>query len=298
MAPAFGARAAGLALLALVLVSCGGGGATEGPSGTVTLSPSELPSRTATVPSPTRSPTRSESPTEPVTTSSSSTSSSTSSSSSSSSTPRPTSASTTSTSSPARTTTVTTTVTNTPTTATTSPTTSAESTTTPPSSAASETTSASAWLWWLLAALVVGALVAVPLVMRARRKGAWRAELAACEAEVAWFARVLVPELRAERSPERVAAAWTVGGAPRVLAVEDRLTRLEGSAPDDGGRMRTRTLRDAVRASSDRIDELVGPAVSAESVSPALDAVQADLETALGPAAQPGVSGQGTQPPP
>ena len=54
------------------------------------------------------------------------------------------------------------------------------------------------------------------------------ADLAAAEDEVAWFARVLIPELRQSGSAEQVAGGWAVGSS-RVSAVEDRLTALEAS---------------------------------------------------------------------
>lgn len=61
---------------------------------------------------------------------------------------------------------------------------------------AAESSGAPSWLWWLLAAVVLAVVVAVPLIIRARRRGAWRADLASAEDEMAWFARVLVAELR------------------------------------------------------------------------------------------------------
>ena len=59
----------------------------------------------------------------------------------------------------------------------------------------------------LLAAVIVAVAVAVPLLLRARRRRAWRADLAAAEGEVAWFARVLVPQLRLAESLDRPLAA-------------------------------------------------------------------------------------------
>jgi hypothetical protein len=105
------------------------------------------------------------------------------------------------------------------------------------------------------------------------------ADLAAAEDEVAWFARVLIPELRQPGSAEQVAGGWAVGSS-RVSAVEDRLTALEASAPDDAGRTRARTLRDAVRASRTRMQELVGSG-AIDTLPQDLDAVATELETAL-----------------
>ncbi len=96
---------------------------------------------------------------------------------------------------------------------------------------------------------------------------------------MAWFARVLIPELRQAGSSDRVAGGWAIGSS-RVSAVEDRLTALEASAPDDAGRTRARTLRDAVRASRAHMQELVGSGAT-DTLLRDMDAVAAELEAAL-----------------
>jgi hypothetical protein len=106
------------------------------------------------------------------------------------------------------------------------------------------------------------------------------ADLAAAEEEVAWFARVLIPELRQAGSADQVAGGWAVGSS-RVSTVEDRMTALEASAPDDAGRTRARTLRDAVRASRARMQELVGSRDTG-TLPGDLEAVAAELEASLG----------------
>jgi hypothetical protein len=121
--------------------------------------------------------------------------------------------------------------------------------------------------------------VAVPLLVRARRRRAWKADLAATEKEVAWFAHVLIPELRQAGSADHVAGGWAVG-SNRVSAVEDRLTALEASAPDAAGRTRARTLRDAVQAAQARMQELVGSEAT-DTLPWDFDAVAAELEAAL-----------------
>src|SRR5207302_637813 len=142
-----------------------------------------------------------------------------------------------------------------PPTRTTRPTPTASSAASPSTSSAaqasSETAGFPAWGWFLVALLVLAG-AAVPLIVRARRRRAWRAELAACEEEVAWLARVLLPQLRQAGAAEQVAGGWAVSEG-RVSAVEDRLTALEASAPDEAGRARARTLRDAVRSSRERM---------------------------------------------
>ena len=123
--------------------------------------------------------------------------------------------------------------------------------------------------------------MAIPLVVRSRRRNAWRQELAAAEAEVAWLARELLPELRRAASREEVAGGWSVSQA-RVSAAEDRLTVLESSAPDDPGRARARVLRDASRAARAQMQQLLGPGPH-DTWALDLDAIIIDLESALRP---------------
>jgi hypothetical protein len=131
-----------------------------------------------------------------------------------------------------------------------------------------------------LAGLLLAAAVATPLLVRAHRKRVWRADFATAEQEVTWFARVLVPELGQSGSLDQVEGGWNVE-ANRIAAVEDRLTGLEASAPDNATRTGTRTLRDAVRASRGRVEELLQSG-DPEAISPILREVAAELEAALG----------------
>lgn len=138
------------------------------------------------------------------------------------------------------------------------------------------------WVWWLLGALVVALAVGVPLLVRARRRSAWQERLTAAEAEVAWFARELVPALRRDTSVDRLAGAWAVS-SQRVVAAEDLLTSLVATAQDDARRARATELRDAVRAGRSRVESLaVGQDVSELALD--LDEVAAGLEAALRPA--------------
>jgi hypothetical protein len=102
-----------------------------------------------------------------------------------------------------------------------------------------------AWFWWLLAVLLVG--LGVYLFFRARRRSAWDAEAVEAEVEVGWLARELLPQLQQSRTPDALAGGWQVS-ATRAGAIEDRLTGLETSAPDEPRAARARDLRDAVRA--------------------------------------------------
>ena len=96
---------------------------------------------------------------------------------------------------------------------------------------------------------------------------------------VAWFARVLVPQLRLAESLDQAAGGWTVGSS-QVSTLEDRLTALEAIAPDDAGRTRARTLRDAVRTARTRLRGLL-TAGQVDTFQRDLDAVAAELERAL-----------------
>lgn len=137
------------------------------------------------------------------------------------------------------------------------------------------------WVGGLAAAVVLGLLVAIPLMVRARRRTAWRQALASAEGELAWLAQELLPELRRAGSREEVAGGWAVSEA-RVSAVEDRLTVLESSAPDDQGRSRALVLRDASRAARAQMQRLLSPGPR-DTWALDLDAVINDLETALRP---------------
>ena len=132
---------------------------------------------------------------------------------------------------------------------------------------------------WVLP--VVLAMLGIWLVLRARRRRGWSTRLEAAEAEVAWFARDLVPQLRAAASADQVAGGWQVA-RPRVAAAEDQLTVLESSAPGDRETDRARLLRDAVRSATQRMDQLTGPG-GRDVGTMDLDDVSDLLELALGP---------------
>ena len=134
-------------------------------------------------------------------------------------------------------------------------------------------------MWWLLGGLLLGAAVAIPLIVRGRRHAAWRAELAEAEGEIAWFARELLQGLRHARTREEVSGGWTVG-QPRVVAAEDRLTVLESSAPDQVGGDRARELLNASRQARARMEALTGPGPQ-ETWMLDLDAITDDLEHVL-----------------
>jgi hypothetical protein len=136
-----------------------------------------------------------------------------------------------------------------------------------------------AGVWWLVAAVVAGLAIGVPLVLRSRRRKAWQADYVTASAEAAWLTRELVPDLRRAGSREQVAGGWGVSSA-RVRALEDGLTALEATSPDESAGAQARALRDAVRAARVRVEALVAPG-SDLSTSSELAGVSADLELAL-----------------
>ena len=132
--------------------------------------------------------------------------------------------------------------------------------------------------WWLVAGLVLALAAGILLWSRARRRGAGRAELAAAEGEVSWLARELLPDLRDTGSREQVAGGWAVS-SDRVVALEDRLTRLEATAKDEQVRGRARQLRDAVRSARTGMAGLVHR--GAGDVRAEIDELVAALEAVL-----------------
>ena len=146
--------------------------------------------------------------------------------------------------------------------------------------ASSDTSSTPAWLWWLLGAIVLAvAVVSTFLIRRNNRKQAWADKLSSSEADVAWFARELIPHLSQAPSVQQVAGGWRIS-SDRVIAAEDRLTSLEAAAIDDVGRGQARTLRDAVREARARLDALAVVGDMATALSQLQGAAGA-LEAAL-----------------
>jgi hypothetical protein len=135
-------------------------------------------------------------------------------------------------------------------------------------------------VWWLIAALVLGGLVALMLALRRRtRRRAWEAELTTAKGEVASFAREAIPRLEQAPTAQQIAGGWRVE-ATHVTAIEDSLTKLEATAVNDSGRRDARTLRDAVRAARTRLVALD----TAENTMVALSLLQSaatGIETAL-----------------
>jgi lysozyme family protein len=135
-------------------------------------------------------------------------------------------------------------------------------------------------LWWLIGAIVLAvAVVSTFLIRRNNRKQAWADRLSSSEADVAWFARELIPHLSQAPSVQQMAGGWRIS-SDRVIAAEDRLTSLEAAAIDDVGRGQARTLRDAVREARARLDALAVVGDMATALSQ-LQGAAGELEAAL-----------------
>ena len=139
------------------------------------------------------------------------------------------------------------------------------------------------WVWWLLVAAGLAAALAALLVPRARRRRAWDSDLAAAEAEAAWFARHLLPQLQQAGSADELAGGWSVSEG-RVTSLEDQLTSLESTARDEPRRTRSRELRDAVRVARRGVEDLVNTGAET-SIARGLSTITTDLEAALEPVA-------------
>ena len=149
-----------------------------------------------------------------------------------------------------------------------------------PAAAADKSSATPAWVWWVIGLVALAVvLTVVLLVRRRRRRRAWGDQFTAAQGEVAWFARGLVPELGREPTVQQIMGGWRIE-AGRVSSVEDRLTTLAASGPDDPASARARTLRDAVRAGRQRLDGM-GLAADAPDVHALLWSVAELLEAAL-----------------
>jgi hypothetical protein len=261
-----GVAAAALTLAAPLLGACGDGGGDR-PSVNPSRTSTSPPSSTAGLPSPTRSTSETESPTETE-------------SAPETSRPPETSEAATETATPSRT------PTREPTPTGSEPAPSepsdTPSTTTPENpddQGDADPADPQPWVWWLVGMLVVALAVAIPLLVRSRRRRAWQSRLAMAEGEVTWLARDLVPGLRRAGSREQAAGGWAVS-SDRVRLLEDELTALEATSRGDRDRQRALTLRHARRAARTSL-ETMATADSGQHVSAELDRVALDLETAL-----------------
>jgi hypothetical protein len=147
---------------------------------------------------------------------------------------------------------------------------------------AEEGDAGSATAWVVLLLVVLASALAAWFLIRSRTRRGWLRRLDVAQAEVAWFAHELVPQLRRSGSVDEVAGGWRIA-QPRVSSMEDDLTVLASSAPTEADAARASQLRDAVRSASEKLDALSGAGRHDEWALD-LDDVPALLVAALGPA--------------
>jgi hypothetical protein len=151
-------------------------------------------------------------------------------------------------------------------------------------SPAASTTEPPAWPWWLLGAVLIAVAVGIALMLAARRRrNSWNAQLLSAIGEITWLARQLIPQLQQSGSREQLAGAWQVT-RDRVSKLEDTMSGLQSTAPNEQEVGRVRDLRDAVRDARTRIDlatEMTGPSIDTTTTSFELGEARATLETAL-----------------
>jgi hypothetical protein len=124
-----------------------------------------------------------------------------------------------------------------------------------------------------LVAALIAVAVAVPLLLAARRRrSSWNTQLTAATGEIVWFAGQLIPQLQQDGSRDQVAGAWQVT-RDRVTTLEDTLTGLQSTAPNEQEAARARDLRDAVRDARTRID------AAAETTGPPVDITMTDTHS-------------------
>ncbi|WP_017932897.1 hypothetical protein [Nocardioides sp. Iso805N] len=115
-----------------------------------------------------------------------------------------------------------------------------------------------AWVWALVAALgVVAVALIVLLLARSRRRRAWDSDFRAAQAEVAWTARTVLPQVQAAGDPDRIASAWRAL-QPQIATLGDQLTVLGSSTRNHADAARARVLRDALRAAGTTVENATG----------------------------------------
>ena len=135
------------------------------------------------------------------------------------------------------------------------------------------------WVWVALLGLLLAAVAATMLLLRARRRAAWRSEFRAATDEVAWFARTLLPQLQQAGSTDQMAGGWAVA-SERVTRAVEHLSPLEATAPDDLARGQVRLLRGSASDAQQEVDRLLspgGPAVLPQD----LEQIRLRLEAAI-----------------
>jgi hypothetical protein len=241
---------AAVAVAAPLLVSCSQGGSGASPSRTSPAVSRTVPTSPASVPA------RSDTGSQPASTSSSAPGTG--------GAVRPTSATsatTTATSTTTRTETTTGTTTRTTTAVVAPPaaTTTAATPTPAPTQTSAETASTGEipwWAWLLLLLAVVGLVAGIVALMTRRRRAleGWDQPLADAEASAQWLQDRVLPATLGVEDPAEAVAAWTAI-RPRFLELDEQLTGLLRSAPDDERRAMAASLRVALADVATALDD-------------------------------------------
>jgi hypothetical protein len=119
-----------------------------------------------------------------------------------------------------------------------------------------ETPGAIPWWAWLLLLLAVAGIVAGIVVMQGRRRRAvevWDRGLADAEDAALWLHERVLPPVLADRAPTVTATAWPAA-RPRLLELDEQLTALGRTAPDEERHAAVVTLRSALADTAGALD--------------------------------------------
>jgi outer membrane biosynthesis protein TonB len=169
-----------------------------------------------------------------------------------------------------------------------------------PTPAATETTAAAAaqdegvpWWVWLLAALLLAAVVGLLVVWNRRRaaRAAWDDRLTAAVDEMRWLEGSLVPSVLRAGTAAEAASVWAAGRS-RALATDEEIFALASSAPDDDRRARAVVLRERLGNLTSAVDADTATDARADAEGlrarrGAIEQARADLLAALDAATAP-----------
>ncbi len=145
------------------------------------------------------------------------------------------------------------------------------------------------WPWLLLALLAIAGLVWWLLRRRAAQQvlDDWDATLEESRGEATWVEESLVTQVLSTPTTAEAAQVWTAAG-PRLLAIDEGLLALEGSAPDELRRADAADLRARLGRLVEAVgaDTAAGPDSSADDFRArraAIDTARSDLRAVLTP---------------
>jgi hypothetical protein len=132
----------------------------------------------------------------------------------------------------------------------------APTTAAPVTAPVAETSGAVPWWAWALLLLAVAGIVTGIVVIQGRRRRAveaWDRGLADAEDAALWLHDRVLPTVLADRLPAPAATAWPAA-RPRLLDLDEQLTTLGRTAPDEERRAAVVTLRSALADAAGALD--------------------------------------------